>query len=179
MLQRKPALKSFAFCVLHLLSLYTILYRIATSTLSTRMGTKIVKHNPDTKLRSKTALDTTFLVKGSTPFVSAVKRIDRMLEKFDTNGTGYRKYLLGEYKKVRFLTIKGMGKAIDTVVSLGLHYKHKKQYKVDVKTGTVEVLDELKKPLEYSTKESDDEESEFKKRRASYVDVKIWLKRNT
>lgn len=142
------------------------------------MEKRLIKHNPDTKLRSKTALDTTFLVKSSTPFMSAVKRIDRMLEKFDTVGIQHRKFQLGEYKKVRYLTIKGMGKAINTAMSLALHYQGKKQYKVDVKTGTVEVLDEIRQPLEYSTKDSDDEEATFQKRNASYVDVKIWLKRD-
>ncbi|PVH18518.1 uncharacterized protein CXQ87_001449 [Candidozyma duobushaemuli] len=131
------------------------------------MEPKLIKHNPGTKLRNKTALDTTFLVKGSTPYMSAVKRIDKMLEKFDTSG------------KVRYITVKGMGKAINTAVSIALHFQTKKQYKVDVKTGTVEVLDELRQASEYSTKDSDDEEATFKKRSTSYVDIKIWLKRGT
>lgn len=143
------------------------------------MEPKLIKHNLGTKLRNKTALDTTFLVKGSTPYMLAVKRIDKMLEKFDTTGVGHKKYQLGEYKKVRYITVKGMGKAINTAVSIALHFQTKKQYTVDVKTGTVEVLDELRQALEHSTKDSDDEEATFKKRQTSYVDIKIWLKRGT
>ncbi|KAF3990030.1 hypothetical protein FT663_02309 [Candidozyma haemuli var. vulneris] len=143
------------------------------------MESKLIKHNPDTKLRSKTALDTTFLVKSTTPYMGAIKRIDRMLEKFDTTGVNHKKYQSGEYKKVRFVTVKAMGKAINTAISVGLHYQTKKSYKVDVKTGTVEVLDEIRQASEHSTKDSDDEESTYKKRSASYVDIKIWLKRDT
>lgn len=141
------------------------------------MEPKLIKHNPGTKLRNKTALDTTILVKGSTPYMLAVKRIDKMLEKFDTSGVNHKKYQLGEYKKVRYLTVKGMGKAINTAISVALHFQTQKEYKVDVTTGTVEVLDELRQTLEHSTKDSDDEEATFQKRQASYVSIKIWLKR--
>lgn len=143
---------------------------------------KIIKHSPANKILSKTGKDTTFLVKGSTPFISAVKRIDKMLEKFDTTGLHANKFQRGEYKKVRFITVKGTGYAMDKVISIGLHFQTKKAYRIDVKTGTVEVLDEKKVPLEVSVKDdsTDDEgETELLRRKTSSVEVKIWLKRET
>lgn len=133
---------------------------------------QIVKHSPNTKLQLLVQRETTFLVRAKTPYIAAIKRIDKIFEKFDKNP----KFKRGEYKKVNYITVKGMGRAIDTTVSLGLHYKGK-HYKVETLTGTVEVLDEIVTELNLDTKDSDTE-SLYRKRKASYVEIRIWLKRD-
>lgn len=139
--------------------------------------TTIIKHSPNSKIGLKTEADTTFLVKSKTPYISAIKRIDKMLEKFDKASLDHKKYQRGEYKKVKYVVVKGMGRAIEKTTSIGLHYMTQKAYKVDIRTGTVEVLDEIKTALAYSSKDDSDEESLFKKRNASFVEVRVWLKR--
>lgn len=141
--------------------------------------TRIIKHSPNTRIELKTDTDTTFLVKTNTPFISAVKRIDKILEKFDKTNVDHRKYQRGEYKKVKYISVKGMGRAIEKTTSLGLHFMTKKAYRVDIMTGTLEVLDEIRTVLNYSSKDDSDEETLYKTRSASYVEARIWLKRDS
>lgn len=140
----------------------------------------IIKHSPNTEIPNKIERETTFLVKSGTPYVSAIKRIDAILEKFDKSSVDHRKFQRGEYKKVKYIRVKGMGRAIDKTSSLALHYMANQGYKVDLYTGTVDVLDEVKSASAYKSKDGEsDEESVFQKRQASYVEARIWLKRDT
>lgn len=145
------------------------------------LNTNHIKHSPNIQLKTKIENETTFLVKSSTPFISAIKSINRKLEKFDKNALPSKRYQRGDYKKVKYLTIKGMGKSIEKTLSLGLTYQDKLHYKIDISTKTVEVLDEIKpKASELIVDDSDDDDnvpSEYKTRRTSSVEIKIWLKR--
>ncbi|SGZ49929.1 CIC11C00000000796 [Sungouiella intermedia] len=136
----------------------------------------IIKHSPNTAISNQIEKETTFLVKAATPYMSAIKRIDRILAKFDPTSIDHKKFQRGQYKKIQYIRVKGMGRAIDKTTSIGLHYM-KNAYKVDIYTGTVEVVDEISTES-YKTKDDDsDSESTFRKRNASCVEVKIWLKR--
>lgn len=138
----------------------------------------IIKHSPNTTIENKIERETTFLVKAKTPYISALKRIDKLLNKFDRSSVDHKKYQRGEYKNIKYLRIKGMGAAIPKTTLLALHYKEKKLYRVDLFTGTVEVVDEIKRASEFETKDGDsDEELTFRTREASCVEVRIWLKR--
>ncbi|CCE72572.1 Piso0_000156 [Millerozyma farinosa CBS 7064] len=143
-----------------------------------RIKGKHIKHNPNTEQLSKVSNETTFLVKSSTPFVSALKKIQKILDKFDKSISRSKKYQGGEYKKIKYITVKGMGKCIDKTISLGLHFQEEKQHKVDILTGSIQVLDEF--ILENSEEESDDNAEYssnqiYKKRNVSYVEIRIWL----
>lgn len=140
----------------------------------------IIKHSPNTSIPNKIERETTFLVKAATPYVSAIKRIDAILAKFDKPAVDHRKYQRGEYKKIKYIRVKGMGRAIDKTTSLALHFMTAKAYKVDIYTGTVEVMDEVTTSSEHRSKDGEsDEESLYRTRNASYVEVKIWLKRES
>ena len=51
--------------------------------------------------------------------------------------------LLGKTKKEEVVFLKGMGKAIDKTLQLGLYFQGQKDLKIRVKTGTVEVVDDV------------------------------------
>lgn len=154
--------------------------RLHTSSINYTLLMAVIKHSPSTAVPTKIERETTFLVKAATPYVAAIKRIDAILAKFDKSPIDHKKYQRGEYKKVKYIRVKGMGRAIDKTVSLALHYQTKKSYKVDLYTGTVEVVDEITAASNHKSKDGDsDEESTFKTRDASFVEVKIWLKRES
>lgn len=79
-----------------------------------------------------------------------------------------------------------MGRAIEKTLLVGLKFQNELMYKTEVVTGSVEVVDEFKvaesneKEQEESEEEldDDDKESVFQKRMASYVEVRIWIKRD-
>ncbi|ODV67248.1 hypothetical protein HYPBUDRAFT_6531 [Hyphopichia burtonii NRRL Y-1933] len=135
-----------------------------------------IKHSPNNELQSKINQETTFLVKSSTPYISAIKRIKKILEKFDKTTLPNKKYQRGDYKKVKYILVKGMGKAIEKTLSIGLNYKEDLKYKVDIITGTVEVYDEFQPKID--SEDEDEAESSIEKRRVSYVEIRIWLKRD-
>lgn len=138
-----------------------------------------IKRSPAQGLLSKTQLDTLVLVKTSTPYQSALKRIDRILDKFDkqTGPVLHRsKYQNGEYKKVKYIVIKGMGKCIQKTISIALHYQTK-GYVVDIYTGTVEVVDTVGNGEVIETREGPQEQTTNQVRAVGYVEAKIWLKK--
>lgn len=130
---------------------------------------KHIKHSPNVSHQLMTERETNFLVKSKTPYISAVKKINKILNKYNGKSTN-KKYQAGQYKKVKFVSIKGMGKAIEKTAALGLKYQQDGDYKVDIVTGSVEVLDELK------PEDSDEEDSTYSKRMVSYLEIKIWLR---
>lgn len=131
-----------------------------------------IRHSPNTELLLTVQQETQFLVKSSTSFIAAVKRITKTLEKFDKDGT-HKKYHRGEYKKVKYICVKGMGRAMEKTISIGLWFQNDLNYRVEVKTGGTEVLDEFR----HGENEDDDGETTFQKRMVSYVEVHIHLKR--
>lgn len=138
------------------------------------MTKTLIRHAPDTKLRTATDREVTFLLKSSTPYVAAFKRINKQLEKLTLKQTA--KYQRGPYARVKFFTIKAMGRAIDLAMSLALTYQLKQGYKVDIITGTQLVMDEIKTSLGLGCKDDEsDDDSSYRSRRAATVEVRIWL----
>lgn len=143
------------------------------------MTSSIVKQSISREIPTQVERETLFLVKTATPFIAAVKRIDSILDKFDRDAVEHKKFHRGNYKKIKYIRIKGLGKAMVKVSSLAAHYI-KKGYKVDVYTGSIEVTDEVHRQTEQSTKDDEsDTECELKKRNISYMEVKVWLKRDS
>lgn len=153
----------------------------STSKLFSRYNGKHIKHSPNYQVVLNIQRETTFLVKSSSPFISALKRINKMLEKFSkASGSRNAKFRGGDYQKVKYITVKGMGKSIEKTLSLGLKFQKEFMYKVDIVTGGVEVLDEfkVKEEDEDDALDDDDRKSVFKNRMVSFVECRIWIKRD-
>lgn len=134
---------------------------------------KHIKHSANTKIALKIDETTSILIKSNTPYVSGLKRIKKTVDKFEQSLLPQnRKYQGGGFKSVKYISVKGMGKAIEKCLSLGLAFQDKFGYKIEVLTATVEVLDEFKQ--EGSDNE---EESEYRKRRTSSIEIRILLNR--
>lgn len=133
-----------------------------------------IRHSPNTGLVLKVQQETEFLVKSSTPFIAAVKRISKKLEKFDKSNVSHKKYQRGEYLKVKYICVKGMGRAIEKTISIGLMFKNDMNYHVEITTGGTLVLDEFRPQ---DSDEENDDEITFQKRMVCYVEVRIFLKR--
>lgn len=134
---------------------------------------KHIKHSANINLQKNVEKETTFLVKSSTPFVSALKKINKMLDKFNkTVNKSTNKYQGGEFKKVKYIVVKGMGKSIESTLGLAGIFQDQHDYKVDILTGSVEVLDEF---VPEENKTLDD--IIYKKRMVSSIELRIWLKR--
>lgn len=145
-----------------------------------RINGKHVRHSANINSQLVIEKETTFFVKSSTPFVSGLKRINKMLNKFNKTITRHtNKYQGGEYKKVKYITVKGMGKSIENTLGIANKLQNDLHYKVDILTGTVEVLDEFE-PFEeqdhHKHKNSIDDIT-FQKRKVSTIELRIWLKR--
>lgn len=142
-----------------------------------RLNAKHIKHSPNTTPYLQVVCDTTFLVKSKTPYVSALKRITKKLDKY-TRATQLRdRHSLGAYKKVQYITVKGMGRAIEKTLLLALEFQDRLMYRTDIQTGSVEVIDEFKmEDGADSDWDEDDRELVYKKRMVSYVEVRIWIK---
>ncbi|KAI5965559.1 uncharacterized protein KGF55_000921 [Candida pseudojiufengensis] len=164
---------------------------------------KHIKHSPNINIQSETQFNSTFLVKSSTPYVSALKKIDKILTKFNksknqhqnSNSSSNKKFQNENYKKLKYITVKGMGKTIEKTLKIAMNFKFELNYKVDIITGSIQVLDEFEKKSEPMSieeknaiafsianedddKDNDDEpEREYQKRMVSYVEARIWLKR--
>lgn len=152
-----------------------------TAASSATYKSKHIKHSPNYQIVLKIERETTFLVKSSSPFIAAVKRINKMLEKFSkASGSKNAKFRGGDYQKVKYVTVKGMGKSIEKTLSLGLKYQNELMHKVDIVTGGVEVLDEFKVKEEDEDDEMDDgdRKSVYKNRMVSFVECRIWIKRD-
>lgn len=144
-----------------------------------KVSGKHIKHKPPSKRLLLVEKETTYLVKSRSPFISALKRIQKLLEKFDRSLLPNSKYQNGEFKKVKYVTVKGMGKAIEKTISLGLVFQDELAYKVDTLTGSLDVVDEFQTRLdEFDSDDDYNTESVYQKRSVSYVEVRIWLKRN-
>ncbi|CUM54548.1 uncharacterized protein AC631_02255 [Debaryomyces fabryi] len=143
-----------------------------------RINGKHIKHSPNTLPLLKIEHETTFLVKSSTPYISAMKRIQKILAKFDKSVLPNKKYQNVDYKKVKYVTVKGMGKAIENTLSIALKFQDELNYKVDILTGSVEVLDEFQLASNDGDSDNDyNDDKIYKKRMVSYIEARIWLKR--
>ncbi|CUM62834.1 uncharacterized protein PRCAT00000392001 [Priceomyces carsonii] len=143
---------------------------------SRRIKGRQIKHAPLVPIKLVVEHETQILIKTSTPYVAALKRIRKALDKFDKTSTSNKKYCNGEYKKVKYISVKGMGRAIEKTLSIGLNFQDELGYRIDILTGSVEVLDEFE--VDDENGEEEYEESVYKKRMVSFVEVRIFLKRN-
>ncbi|CCG23853.1 Pop7 protein [Candida orthopsilosis Co 90-125] len=148
-----------------------------------RIEGKHIKHSPQTRRLTETQYNSKFLVKSSTPFISAIKQISKQLARFSKSQGTQRKFQNDQYKKVKYITVKGMGKTIEKTLKLAMHFQSL-GYKVDILTGSVKVLDEFeRKAIVHSDDDGDegigreDCETEYRKRMVSSVEARIWLHR--
>lgn len=157
------------------------------------------KHSPVQKLQNETEFNLTILIKSLTPFISALKRIQKQLNKFSKSAatsTSSKKYQNDQYKKLQYIKVRGMGKCLEKTLKLALKFQEL-NYRVDIVTGSIEVIDEFEKlENEEETKMDvdvdvdvgketmqeddvfDDEERIYCKRMVSTVEVRIWLNRD-
>lgn len=146
---------------------------------------KIIKHAP-LKIYNHIELDTTLYIKSNTPFVSAIKRIEKMINKFDEipnkKGELIRRGNLS--KKCKYITVKGMGKSINKVLNIGIHFKYEEKFNVDIFTKTIGVLDEFisdeKKTSDANNDNVDDtdgsdDDSILRKRNVGAVEIRIYI----
>lgn len=147
---------------------------------------KIIKHAP-LKVYNHIELDTTLYIKSNTPFISAIKRIEKMINKFDEipnkKGELVRRGNLS--KKCKFVTVKGMGKSISKVLNIGIHFKYEEKFNVDIFTKTIGVLDEFisdeKNDVQNNNSIDDnfddysDDDSILRKRNVGAVEIRIYI----
>ena len=91
-------------------------------------------------------------------------------------------------RKCKFITVRGMGKSIDKVVNVGLHFKYEEKCTVDIFTKSVGVLDEfVGKETEKEDKEGkedvpgdedgedQEDDSVLRKRNVGAIEVRIYI----
>lgn len=135
-----------------------------------------------------------------TPFISAVKRVRKMLDEIDkrsmgkidlVDGKGSDKQKLrklGERtsisagKEPEEVVLKATTRAIENVLGLALFFQGQDDCRVRLRTGTVSVVDDIVEaeiPRGAETVGPEDEEEELPEsrvRKASFVEVAITLK---
>lgn len=119
-----------------------------------RMEGKLIRHNPSKQFKYSD-LETTIHIKASTPYVSAIKRIQKLLIN-----------LPKKQPKVQYITVLGMGAAIEKTMSVGVFFQKDEGAQVDTFTKTVEVLDEF-------DDEDLDHETVYRKRKVTAVELHI------
>ncbi|KAM3162981.1 Ribonuclease P [Lachancea thermotolerans] len=133
------------------------------------MQSKLVTKHPSLKLLSHKQIKTTFYLKTQTPYVSALKRINKLMSQLQRHGSEY-------------VTVLGMGKASEKTLAVACYFQEEKGKKVEVLTQSVDVLDEIVKsdPVTEDIDEQDDgtqdgdREVELQKRTISGVEVRIF-----
>lgn len=131
-------------------------------------GKKLTKHQPLQRYVYNNRKMTTVLnLKGSTPFVSALKRIDRMLKNLipATNKKGNE--TTRPKNDVQFVTVQGMGKCIPKLMDVCTQFNGK-GHRVEMFTRSVAVLDE------FSDINDEDEEDILRKRQVGCLEVHIY-----
>lgn len=130
-------------------------------------STKRVTKHPSLKTLTHKQIHTTIFVKSTTPYVSALKRINKFLDSVHKQGSSY-------------VAVLGMGKAVEKTLALGCHFQDQKNKKIEVYTKTIEVLDEVitegQADIDMeSDVEDDDKETQLKKRAVSGVELRIYV----
>ncbi|BAO38438.1 ribonucleases P/MRP protein subunit POP7 [Kluyveromyces marxianus] len=131
---------------------------------STRSPKDVRRKLPTVKTFSHDNIKTTIYVKSSSPYISIVKRTNKFLQE------------LGKRKK-EYVTLLGMGKAIFKTLSVATHFSSLGDYKVDIFTKTLNVLDEVYadngKDEDGNDILSEDREVRLSSRTISGVEVRI------
>ncbi|EMG48468.1 POP7 Ribonucleases P/MRP protein subunit POP7 [Candida maltosa Xu316] len=142
-----------------------------------RIEGKHIKHSSNLKPFTETENKSIFLIKSSTPYISALKQITKLLNNF-TKSKNVKKFQNESFKNVKYVTVKGMSKTIEKTLNLAIHFQDK-NYKVDILTGSVKVLDEFV-PTKNVPEEEEDEDDDriYQKRMVSSIEVRIWIRRD-
>lgn len=142
--------------------------------LPTYHSKQLVKHKP-LRPYTQTESDHTVYVKSKTPFISAVKRINKILSKYETIPNKRGKYVSkGNVSgNIEYITVMGMGKSIEKTVNIGVYFKFDLDFKVDIITKSVGVLDEFRPN---GDDDGDDSDEILRKRNVGGVEVRIYLK---
>ena len=128
---------------------------------------KLYRKLPTIKQLTQNQIKSTIFIKSSTPFVSGIKRITKFLDNL-----AKKKF---KNAQVRYVTILGMGKAVEKTLSLGLYFEQEKFKRIEVYTKTVEVIDEMFADEEESEEINDnDRETTLKKRLVSGIEIRIF-----
>ncbi|KAG5358435.1 Ribonucleases P/MRP protein subunit POP7 [Yarrowia sp. B02] len=128
----------------------------------TRVEGTIVKHAP-IKLVGKTSQDC-FYVSSKMPFVSALKKVTKLLKPSR------------QQPNRQFVRMMGMGKCVDKTLSLGLRFQQE-GYRVGIYTGETTLFDEIKVHSEekMDLDESDSDEEIVKQQRViSTIEVRVY-----
>ena len=120
-----------------------------------RFEGKHIRHNPSKHFKYSD-LETTIHIKASTPYISAIKRTKKLLSN-----------LPKKQPKFEYITVLGMGAAIEKTLSIGVFFQVDEGAKVGILTKTVEVLDEF-------DDEDLDHDTIYRKRKVSAVELHIY-----
>ncbi|ODV97848.1 hypothetical protein PACTADRAFT_36315 [Pachysolen tannophilus NRRL Y-2460] len=123
---------------------------------------KIIKHAPVRQFKYSN-LQKKYYIKSSTPFISSLKHIDKKLVKLESI-TNKQK------SKQTYISIFGMGKTIEKVLNIGLHYQDEKHYRIETLTGSTVVLDEFENLKDFEN------ENILRKRELSGIEIRIYFK---
>ncbi|AMD19640.1 HCL511Cp [Eremothecium sinecaudum] len=126
----------------------------------------VVRKHPTIKTFNQEAVKRVIYVKSKTPYVSALKRVNKMLQMLEKQPANTDKYI----------TLMGMGQAVEKTLSVGCHFQEHKNHRVVIKTASTEVVDEV---IKYSDGEDsvneEDRETELQLRKVSGVEVRIYV----
>ncbi|QEU61169.1 Pop7 [Kluyveromyces lactis] len=119
---------------------------------------------PTVKTFSHDKIKTTIYVKSSSPYISVVKRTNKFLSNLHR-------------RKSEYITLLGMGKAVFKTLSVAAHFNTMCDYKVDILTKTLDVLDEVfaddGKDEDGNEVSKEDRETKLTRRTLSGVEVHI------
>lgn len=147
--------------IYELINLLRIILRLYSLTMSDnpikkpRVEGKLIRHNPSKQFKYSD-LETTIHIKSSTPYISAIKRIKKLLNNLST-----------KQPKFSYITVLGMGATIEKTMSIGVFFQKDEGSQVDILTKTVEVLDEF-------DDEDLDHETIYRKRKITAVELHIY-----
>ncbi|SCU87237.1 LAME_0D09296g1_1 [Lachancea meyersii CBS 8951] len=126
---------------------------------------KILVKHPSVKVLSHKQIKTTIYLKSKTPYISALKRVTKFMTQLQRQGAEY-------------VTVLGMGKAVEKTLSIACHFQEEKGKKVVVLTQSVALLDEIladeNDDENVEDIEDEDRETVLRKRTVSGVEVRIY-----
>ena len=136
-------------------------------------------------------------ISAKTPFISAVKRVRKLLSEIDRRSTGKidlvkgkvndkqklialreKTIPVGKVKEPEAVVLKGANRAIEKVLGLGLYFQRQDDCMVRVRTGSVAVVDDIVQEEEEGGLEDGEGEElpESRVRKVSVVEVAVTLK---
>lgn len=138
-------------------------------------------------------------VSAKTPFISAVKRVRKLLSEIDRRSTGKIDLVNGKGndkqklialrektnsvrkgKEPEAVVLKGTNRAIEKVLGLGLYFQRQDDCMVRLRTGSVSVVDDIVQEEEQGGEEQGEGEREelpeSRVRKISVVEVAVTLK---